>query len=142
MRTAALVISGAILLAGCGFGEPSATIIGVDCGFENLELGSEVNQDGRRCLLEAFEAGTPAQFISRMISIEGDPIVRTYAVFGPRDLRIAHDARQDRFGSGTIEYLRCARLVPVADWNRTQVFPDIIPESQVFVEDGCEPYSA
>ena len=131
-----------VLLAGCAFGQPSATTIGIDCGVENLELGTEMDQEGRRCLLEAFEAGTPAQFVSRMISIEGDPIVRTYAVFGPGDLRIAHDARQDRFGSGRIEYLRCARLVPVADWNQTQVFPDIMPEDVVFVEVGCEPYSA
>ena len=141
MRTALLVFAVA-LLAGCGFGEPSASIIGIDCGVENLQTGTEMNQEGRRCLLEAFGNGTPAQFVSRMTTIEGDPIVRTYAVFGPGDIRIAHDARQDRFGSGKIELLRCAGLVPVADWNRTQVFPDIIPESQVFVEDRCEPYPA
>jgi hypothetical protein len=142
MRTALLTFIAATLLAGCGFDDPSPTVIGVDCGVENLELGGEMDQAGRQCLLEAFEVGTPAQFTSRMISIEGDPIVRTYVVLGPGDLRIAHDARQDRFGSGTIEYLRCARLVPVEDWNEAQVFPDVMPEDVVFVEDGCEPYSA
>lgn len=139
MRTALLNLIAATLLAGCGVSEPSATIIGIDCGVENLQLGTELNQEGRRCLLEAFEAGTRAEFISRMTTVEGDPVVRAYAVFGPADLRIADDARQDRFGSGRIEYQRCARLVPVADWNQTQVFPDIIPESVVFVEDGCIP---
>ena len=139
MRTLLAACTG-VLLAACGFGEPSASIIGIDCGIENLQVGTEMNQEGRRCLLEAFETGTPAQFVSRMTSIEGDPIVRTYAVFGPGDLRIAHDARLDKFGSGKIELLRCTGLVPVADWNRAMT--DQMPASYVFVEDGCEPYSA
>ena len=140
MWTALLASCAALLLASCGFGEPSATTIGVDCGVENMQMGTEMNQEGRRCLLEAFENGTPAQFVSRMSTIEGDPIVRTYAVFGPADVRIAHDARLDKFGSGKIELLRCAGLVPVADWNRAM--SDQMPASYVFIEDRCEPYSA
>ena len=139
MRSLLLVMV-AIALAACGFGEPSATVIGIDCGVENLQMGTEMNQEGRRCLLEAFENGTPAQFVSRMTTIEGDPIVRTYAVFGPGDVRIAHDARLDKFGSGKIELLRCAGLVPVADWNHAM--SDQMPASYVFIEDRCEPYSA
>jgi hypothetical protein len=139
MRTAVVTLA-ALLLAGCSFGEPAATVIGIDCGVETLQMGSETNQEGRRCLLEAFEAGMPAQFVSRMTSTEGDPIVRTYSVFGPGDVRIAHDARLDKFGSGKIELLRCAGLVPVADWNRAM--SDQMPPSYVFVEDRCEPYSA
>jgi len=103
-------------------------------------MGSTLNQDGRRCLLDAFERGTPATFVSRLTTVEGDPIVRTYVVLGPGDVRIAHDARRDRFGSGKIELLRCARLVPVADWNRAM--NDQMSAEWVFVEDGCEPYSA
>jgi hypothetical protein len=138
MRTA-IVTCALLLLAGCGSGEPSATTIGVDCGVETQVMGTELDEDGRRCLLEAFENGTRAQFVSRMTSIEGDPIVRTYAVFGPGDLRIAHDARQDKFGSGEIELLRCAGLVPVADWNRAM--NDQVRAAEIFVEDRCEPYS-
>ena len=140
MRTALLATFAAAFLAGCGFGEPSATTIGLDCGVENLQMGTEMNQEGRRCLLEAFENGTPAQFVSRITTIEGDPIVRTYAVFGPDDVRIAHDARLDKFGSGKIELLRCAGLVPVADWNRAM--NDQMRAEEIFVEDRCEPYSA
>jgi hypothetical protein len=141
MRTALLATLATLLLAGCGFDEPSPSVIGIDCGVENAQMGTEMNQEGRRCLLDAFKSGTPAQFVSRMTTIEGDPIVRTYAVFGPGDLRIAHDARLDKWGSGKIELLRCARLVPVADWNRAMPDNQMRPED-VFVEDGCEPYSA
>ncbi len=136
MRTAIATCT-VILLAGCGFGEPSATAIGIDCGVENLQMGTEPNADGRKCLLEAFESGSRAQFVSRLTTIEGDPIVRTYAVFGPGDIRIAHDARLDKLGSGKIELLRCAGLVPVADWNRAM--NDQVRAAEVFVEDRCEP---
>ena len=140
MRTTLLAACAAMLLAGCGFGEPSATTIGIDCGVEDQQMGTALNQAGRRCLLEAFQSGTRAQFISRLTTIEGDPIVRTYAVFGPGDVRIAHDARLDKWGSGKIELLRCAGLVPVADWNRAMNDNQMRPE-EVFVEDRCEPYS-
>jgi hypothetical protein len=74
-----------------------------------------------------------------LTTIEGDPIVGTYAAFGPGDIPIAHDARPDRFGSGKIELLRCARLVPVADWNRAM--NDQVRAAAIVVEDRCEPYS-
>jgi hypothetical protein len=101
------------------------------------EEGNAPNSVGRQCLLDAFEAGTAASFVSRLTSIEGDPIIRTYLVTGAGAVLIAHDARQDAFGSGKIEYLRCPRLAPVADWNRTQVFPVQVQADMVFVEDGC-----
>ena len=138
MRTA-LAICALVLLAGGGFGEPSATTIGIDCGVETQLMGTELNEEGRRCLLDAFESGTRAQFVSRLTTIEGDPIVRTYAVFGPGDIRIAHDARLDKFGSGKIELLRCSGLVPVGDWNRA--VNDQFRAAEIFVEDRCEPYS-
>jgi len=102
-------------------------------------MGTGMNQEGRRCLLEASEAGTPAQFVSRMTTVEGDPIVRTYAVFGPADIRIAHEARLEKCGYGKIELLRGAGLVPVADWNRAM--NDQMRTEDIFVEDRCEPYS-
>lgn len=120
----------AIALSACGASESRSGV--PSCGSE----GNSPNTAGRRCLLAAFEAGTPAGFVTQATSIEGDPITRTYVVDGSNSVLIAHDARQDKFGSGTIEYLRC-RLVPVADWNQTQVFPDLIQAEVVFAEDGC-----
>ena len=130
MRFAPLVALVAIAVPGCGVSDSPTAV--PSCGTE----GNSPNAEGRRCLLQAFEAGTPASFVSQLTSIEGDPITRTYLVDGSGSVLIAHDARRDRFGSGTIEYLRC-RLVSVADWNRTQVFPDLIQAEFVFVEDGC-----
>ncbi|MBA3687277.1 MAG: hypothetical protein H0W81_00330 [Chloroflexi bacterium] len=102
-------------------------------------MGTNLNQDGRRCLLDAFERGMAATFISRLTTVEGDPIIRTYVVLGPGDVRIAHDARLDKFGSGKVELLRCVGLVPVADWNRAMNDP--MRAEEVFVEDRCETYS-
>ena len=140
MRIALICAFAAMLLTGCGFGDPSPSPIGLDCGVEDQQMGTNLNQDGRRCLLNAFEAGTPATFVSRLTTVEGDPIVRTYVVLGPGDVRIAHDARRDKFGSGKVELLRCAGLVPVADWNRAM--NDQMRAEEVFVEDRCAPYSA
>lgn len=137
MRAALIFILATLLLTGCGFGAPSPSPLGIDCGAEDQQMGTNLNQEGRRCLLNAFERGTPATFVSRLTTIEGDPITRTYAVLGPGDVRIAHDARRDSFGSGEIELLRCAGLVPVADWNRAM--NDQIRAVEVFAEDRCEP---
>jgi hypothetical protein len=132
-----LLLLAVALLAGCGVGNPSASPFGIDCGSEDQQIGTGLNVEGRWCLLSAFEHGTPATFVSRLTTIEGDPITRTYAGFGPDDVRIAHDARQDSFGSGRIEQLRCAGLVPVAEWNR--VMGEEMRAEEVFVEDRCEP---
>lgn len=136
MRTLLLLVAAALLVA-CGVGSPSASPFGIDCGSEDQQMGTGFNVEGRRCLLSAFEAGTPATFVSRLTTIEGDPITRTYAVLGPDDVRIAHDARQDSFGSGRIEQLRCAGLVEVGEWNR--VMGEEMRAEEVFVEDRCEP---
>ena len=101
-----------------------------------------MNEDGRRCLLTAFEAGVPATFVIRATTIEGDPFTRSYVVRGVGVVDIITDSRADRFGASGIVTQRCDRLVPVKEWNRTQVFPDVMPDSVVFIEDSCEPYSA
>ncbi len=136
MRTPLLLVAAA-LLAACGVGNPSASPFGIDCGVEDQQMGTNLNVEGRRCLLAAFEDGVRATFVSRLTTVEGEPIIRTYAVFGPGDVRIAHDARRDSFGSGQVEQLRCAGLVAVAEWNR--LMNDQMRAEEVFVEDRCEP---
>jgi hypothetical protein len=134
---AAFAVVSVSVAAGCGESLPTPSFAGRDCGSEE---GRELNPDARRCLLESFQTGTPAFFVSRLISVEGDPITRTYWVVGSAEVQIAHDARQDRYGSGRIELMRCQRLVPVADWNR--VNQDTMPASEVFIEDGCESFDS
>lgn len=111
---------------------PSVPADGIDCGMED----NRHNVDGRRCLLEAFLAGTPASFTSRQTSIEGDPIVRFYLTHVGAPVRISHDARLDRFGSGRIEQLVCERLVPFEQW-REQHGAGVGNADIVFLEDGC-----
>ena len=124
-----------LMIAGCaGDIVPSAAL--EDCGIEDQEMGTNLNVDGRECLLAAFEAGRPARFVSRITSIEGAPIVRTYRVVGADLVEVESDNRQDPLGSGKIDVLHCPRLVPVADWN--QAMTDEVRAEEVFVEDGCQ----
>jgi hypothetical protein len=122
------------LVACAGDGAPSAAL--EDCGVEDQEMGTNLNVDGRECLLAAFEAGRPARFVSRITTIEGAPIVRTYRVVSTDVVEVEWDSRQDPWGSGKIDVLHCPRLVPVADWN--QAMTDEVRAEEVFVEDGCE----
>jgi hypothetical protein len=124
-----------ITLAGCaGDTAPSAAL--EDCGVEEQQMGTNLNVDGRACLLAAFEAGRPARFVSRITTIEGAPIVRTYRVLSADLVEVEWDNRQDPLGSGTIDVMHCPRLVPVADWN--QAMTDEVRAEEVFVEDGCQ----
>ena len=137
----------AAMVSGCGMwsatgadaGHYAPPVSGRDCG---VETGESMNEGGRRCLLTAFQAGVPATFVIRATTIEGDPFTRSYVVRGLGVVDIITDSRADRFGASGIVTQRCDQLVPVKEWNRTQVFPDVMPDSLVFIEDGCEPYSA
>ena len=102
-------------------------------------MGTGFNVEGRQCLLDAFENGRRARFESRLTTIEGDPIIRRYLVVSATEVQVQHDASRDRFG-GTIDVLRCKRIVPVADWN--QVMNDQVRDDEVFVEDSCEVISS
>ena len=90
------------------------------CG---VEEGVELDLGARTCILEAHEAGDTGELISRMTSIEGDPIVRYTRVHANGVVEIFHDATRDRFGSGRWERLVCERLVP--------------DPQLVFVEEDC-----
>jgi hypothetical protein len=104
------------------------------CGVEDANA---FNADARRCLLAAHEAGTGAELISTMTSVEGDPITRWIRVHENGTIELFVDATQDAYGSGEWERYRCERLIPVAEANDP---PDnVFPAEMVFVEDGCEP---
>jgi hypothetical protein len=138
LSPAAFVLIGALSACGIGTATPSADLL--DCGLEEQQLGAALNVEARECLLSAFTAGTPAVFESRMTSVEGDPIIRRYFVVSASEIRIEHDARQDRYGSGQVELLSCPRIVAVDEWNR--VNGDEMRAEEVFVEDACVPAGA
>jgi hypothetical protein len=139
MRWPIVALSAALLLAGCLVpNDPTPSVL--DCGVEDQQMGTNLNAEGRLCLLDAFEQGRPARFESRLTTIEGDPIVRRYLIVSASEVQIEHDASRDRFGSGTIDVLRCPRIVPVAEWNR--VMNDEMRDEEVFVEDSCQVISS
>jgi hypothetical protein len=106
------------------------------CGTEDYGHGEGADVEARTCLLEAFEDGRGAELITTQTSVEGAPIVRYIRVHDNGTVEIFHDATCDDFGSGTWERLRCERLVAVEELNDP---PDLaFPETDVFVEDGCE----
>ncbi len=132
----------AILLCGCGVlpsVEPEWVVNRKpleSCGREQVGHGEGIDVAARTCLLQAFEDGRGAELVSTVTSIEGDPITRFVRVHENGTVEIFVDATRDRFGSGEWERLRCDSLLPVAEANDP---PDLVfPESQVFVEQGCE----
>jgi hypothetical protein len=131
------LVTAVLMLALAGCASDTAPSAGdEDCGVEEQEMGTNLNVDGRECLLAAFEAGRPARFVSRITTIEGAPIVRTYRVLSAGLVEVEWDNRQDPLGSGKIDVLHCPRLVPVADWNAAM--SDEVRAEEVFVEDGCQ----
>jgi hypothetical protein len=138
MRYPIVALSAVLLLAGCLVAnDPPPTVL--DCGVEDQQMGTNLNVEGRLCLLTAFQEGRAARFESRLTTIEGDPVTRRYLVVSASEVQIEHDASRDRFG-GTIDVLRCPRIVPVAEWNR--VMNDEMRDEEVFVEDSCQVISS
>jgi hypothetical protein len=138
MRYPIAALAVVLLLAGCLVAnDPTPTVL--DCGIEEQQHGTNLNDEGRLCLLTAFQEGRAARFESRLTTIEGDPVTRRYLVVSASEVQIEHDASRDRFG-GTIDVLRCPRIVPVADWNR--VMNDEMRDEEIFVEDSCEVISS
>jgi hypothetical protein len=116
-----------------GDAAPSATI--EDCGVEEQEMGTSLNVDGRACLLAAFEAGRPAGFVSRITTIGGARIVRTYRVVSANLVEVECDNRQDPLGSGQD---RCPALPAPGAGGGLERGDERRGAEEVFVEDGCQ----
>lgn len=107
------------------------------CGEEIVVGGDGTNEAARRCMLTAFVEGTGAEMISTVTTVEGDPVVRYIRVHENGTVELFIDASRDQHSASNWQRLRCEALVPVAEINDP---PDLVfPESDIFVEDGCEP---
>lgn len=142
MRAAIAAAAIAVALTGCAPIGRSVPSFVADreplpaCGEETSAHGETRNVAARQCLLDAFKAGTKAEFIVTEDTIEGDPITRIIRVLGPSEVQIFVDATRDSFGSGAWVELTCSRLVPIEEFNDP---PDtVMPANMVFIEDGCE----
>jgi hypothetical protein len=82
------------------------------CGSESVVPGAGINVAGRRCFGAAVLAMQGAEFISALVTIEGDPIVfiyRNLSDAGGAEALI--DSTQDTYSSRKWLHLRCSGFV-------------------------------
>ena len=108
MRGKAAVVSSLLLVTVLGCGDQDDASSGTtattttpasDCGtYEATHRStSETFRIQQECLIEAFDAGTPATLAYRYPSEEGAPIAVRMEVLGPRWVEVETDTRQDNF---------------------------------------------
>ena len=100
------------------------------CGFERAGQSGPWNEAARWCFVEAAAAGRPAEFATRVLSVEGDPIQFVYRVLGPGSFEVFVDATRDAWGSGRWEAYRCTHLAIIQDEARRPDFS---------MDDSCRP---
>jgi heat shock protein HslJ len=79
----------------------------VDCGTITASPAGDVPAEALACLVDADAAGRTAHLTIVRTTVEGDPIPTTYRADGAGSVHVFHDNRQDRFGSGVVEYQVC-----------------------------------
>jgi hypothetical protein len=85
------------------------------CGVEIQEQGGGPwNEAARACFWHAYQAHQPAEFVSTLPTIEGDPITTTYRVLPDGKVEIITDSTRDRYAApGSLERLVCRTLALV-----------------------------
>ena len=85
------------------------------CGEELRGQRDEPNVAARECLLVAFQQRQPAELLSTLATVEGDPTSTYYRVW-PTDsvpVELFYDASRDRFRSSAWTYSVCEELVDI-----------------------------
>lgn len=72
--------------------------------------GGQIDDEARRCFIDAHLAVAPAIFLTLASTTEGDPIVEVYRTLADGTVEVFTDATRDAFGSGRWESQSCARL--------------------------------
>ena len=71
----------------------------LNCGrFAHRFEPSPEEQEGRRCILRAFEQGAPAMLVVTGLTIDAGPMTAYYSVLGPRRAERLVDATKERYG--------------------------------------------
>jgi hypothetical protein len=86
----------------------------------------------RRCFLDAFLAGRPAELVVRFNTIEGDPITTVYRTRPDLPVEVFYDATKDKFGSGSWEHYGCRGLHEVKAGD-----PSGLDPREVWALDDC-----
>jgi hypothetical protein len=101
----------------------------IDCGVEERALGRDRDLASRDCLMGAYTGGRPATWISRLPTVEGDPIVVRVSVLGPAAIEVRVDNTADRFaapGDRGVVVHRCTALAV-----------DPVTQPPTFLLSGC-----
>lgn len=103
------------------------------CGIEQSSgPGNTPSEAVRRCFLEAFMEGRPAEVVIILTTIEGDPITTIYRTRPGQPIEVFVDSTRDTFGSGAWETYGCTGLHEIQPGD-----PSGAAVSEVFQLDGC-----
>lgn len=90
------------------------------CGYEDVTFNDSAPADqgdpsGRRCFIDAVDAGSAAVFVRSQPTVEGDPVVEIYRANGDGTITVYIDATRDPFGPGAWDSLTCGGVQIRAD---------------------------
>jgi hypothetical protein len=122
-------VSGPMEAAGPAASVPSIVVDRTplpSCGTENATTQrGPWNSTARTCFWSAYEAGTPAEFISTRLTIEGDAVMTIYRVLAAHRVELFVDSTKDRYGFPGWTRLRCSSLsLAAVDDPRPDFGPD------------------
>ncbi|HYF79491.1 MAG TPA: hypothetical protein VD973_20490 [Symbiobacteriaceae bacterium] len=110
------VLALAFLLGGCAAGKTTEQGKLIDpppavaCGTEERRHMTGINEDARKCMLTNFASGTPAQFVTSILTEEGDPIFYTVRVMAKDRVEVDVDTTKDKFGEQKVTHYVCKTL--------------------------------
>lgn len=134
-RARALVLAVVVAVAACGGDEPASprspdpTQVAFPdapllvqgrpilpaCGEETIGVGVSGDPAARDCLWAAYEAQRPAELVTHMTSIEGDPVTYVYRVLPGGSVEVFVDQTQDLYSTGGWLRLACPGLSRLED---------------------------
>ena len=80
------------------------------CGSETVVHGPGKNIAARECFWDAYLNQRPAEFISTLTTIEGDPVTWVYRTAGGGGVEIFIDSTEDTWGFDGWTRMLCDRL--------------------------------
>lgn len=86
------------------------------CGHEKQVHGQGINDSGRDCLWDAYQAGREASLALTLYTVEGDPITYTLHVVSKTSIDVVEDNR-DHWGSPGVRRSTCSSLERLAEEN-------------------------
>lgn len=81
------------------------------CGHDGGGLIGPLDRVGRRCFVESVLAGKAAEFIVRLVTVEGDPATDVWRFAGSGPIVVFVDQTQDTFSAGGWLRLTCSLVL-------------------------------